>query len=429
MKAKILLGMCALIVLLSVLFVVIKFASDVPTFKDGPVPALGDKVGSIRPDSAEQLGQLFEESGVPSMAAGIVVGDELVWAKGYGEQPDLSTVYLTGSIDKTFITTALLQLWEQGLIDLDDDINTYLPYSVRHPDAPDLPITIRMLLTHTSGLPHDVPRTNSVHASDGAMVRWELFNQGDFDGLWDYLFPPSDEKLGKLFEIEAGEGPDFWLFLPGTGYQYSNTAFYVLLVPVIEAVSGQSYPAYLTEHVIEPLGMENTSFEASDYPQAQLAIPWEDFGTNGMSDLPLTSFSASGKMRTNVIDLANYLLAHMNQGALGDRRILEPETVALMHERHRRLSINDFPPKYTEGIGLSWFLHGGGYQGHSGFVAGLMAEILYNDRGTVPYGMVFMMTKSSAKTELDRDWWHQYYVPIQEILLEEGKAMALAQGN
>ena len=119
----------------------------------------------------------------------------------------------------------------------------------------------------------------------------------------------------------------------------------------------------------------------------------------------------------------------MNQGVLGDRRILEPESVALMHERHRHLSLNDFPPKYTNGVGLSWFLHGGGYQGHGGFVAGLMAEILYNDREEVPYGMVFMMTKSHAKTELDWDWWHNYYVPIQEILLEEGKAMALAEGN
>jgi CubicO group peptidase (beta-lactamase class C family) len=423
------LGIFALIVLLPTLFVVVKFASDVPTFKEGPAPRLGDEVGSIQPESAERLGRLFEESGVPSMAAGIVVGDKLVWAKGFGDQPDLSTVYMTGSIDKTFITTALLQLWEQGLLDLDDDINDYLPYSVRHPDAPDVPITIRMLLTHTSGLPHDVPGTSFVHSIDGPMVRWELVNQLNFDGLWDYLFPPSEEKLGKVFEIDAGEGPDFWLFRPGTGYQYSNTAFYMLLVPVIEAVSGQSYATYLQEHVITPLEMTNTSFEASDYPQAQLAIPYEDFGTDGRSDLPLTGMTASGKIRTNVIDLANYLLAHMNQGALGDRRILEPESVALMHERHRYLSINDFPPKYTDGIGLSWFLHGGGYQGHSGFVPGLMAEILYNDGEAVPYGMVFMMTKSHAKTEIDRDWWYDYYVPIQKILLEEGKAMALAAGE
>jgi hypothetical protein len=139
--------------------------------------------------------------------------------------------------------------------------------------------------------------------------------------------------------------------------------------------------------------------------------------------------TASGKMRTNVIDLANYLLAHMDQGALGDRRILEPESVAFMHEKQRYLSINDFPPKYLNGSGLSWFHWDGGYQGHNGFMPGYMAEILYNDREEVPYGMLIMMTKSHAKTELDWDWWYNYYVPIQTILFEEGKAMALAAGE
>ena len=85
MKAKIVktsLGIIALIVLISILFVIVTLASDVPTYKEGPAPRLGTEVGSIRPETAERLQRLFEESGVPSMAAGIVVGDELVWAKG-----------------------------------------------------------------------------------------------------------------------------------------------------------------------------------------------------------------------------------------------------------------------------------------------------------------------------------------------------------
>ena len=426
---KTLLATLALIVLVAILLIAAKFAGDVPTFKEGPAPALGDEIGSIRPESAEKLQQLFEESGVPSLAAGIVVGDELVWAKGYGEQPDLSTVYMIGSIDKTFITTAILQLMEQGLIDLDDDINDYLPYEVRHPDYPDLPISIRMLLTHSSGLPHDVPGTYAVSDADGPMVSWELVNQSNVDGLWDYLFPPSRERMGKVFSVEATGGPDFWLFKPGTGHQYSNTAFLLMLTGIVEEVSGQSYPAYVQEHVFEPLGMENTSFEASDYSQAQLAVPWEDFSTNGMSELPLTGMTASGKMRTNVPDLARYLLAHMNRGMLGDQRLLEPESVVLMHEKQRYLNINDFPPKHLNGAGLSWFHWAGGYQGHNGFMPGYMAEILYNEGDGVPYGMVIMMTKSHSKTEIDRGWWNDYYVPFVDTLLEEGKVIALAEGS
>jgi hypothetical protein len=175
--------------------------------------------------------------------------------------------------------------------------------------------------------------------------------------------------------------------------------------------------------------MENTSFEASDFTKEQLAVPWEDFSANGMSELPLTSFSASGHIRTNVLDLSNFLLAHMNQGALGDQRILEPETMSLMHKQHRYLSGHDFPPNNLKGVGLSWFLYEDGYQGHSGFVAGLMADILYTDREALPYGMAIMMTKSHSKTEVDWDWWHTYYVPFQEILFEEGKDLALAEGK
>ena len=125
-------------------------------YNDIPVPKLGSEIGSITPSINEQIQVLHEKSGIPSLAVSIVVGDELIWAKGYGNQSDLSTAYVTGSIDKTFITTAIMQLNEKNLIDLEDDVNGYLPFSVRHPDYPDIPITIRMLLTHKSGLPHDI---------------------------------------------------------------------------------------------------------------------------------------------------------------------------------------------------------------------------------------------------------------------------------
>ena len=62
-------------------------------------------------------------------------------------------------------------------------------------------------------------------------------------------------------------------------------------------------------------------------------------------------------------------------------------------------------------------------------MAGLMTEILYNDRQEVPYGMVIMMTKSHAKTEVDWAWWHEYYTPFQEILFSEGEALAKSEGE
>ena len=130
----------------------------------------------------------------------------------------------------------------------------------------------------------------------------------------------------------------------------------------------------------------------------------------------------------NVLDLAKYLLVHMNQGALGNERILEPESVALMHGRHRVLSLQD-NSHYINGLGLSWFLYSGGYQGHSGAMPGNQAEIIYCDQENLPYGVVMVMTYGCSKTVCDKDLYSDYYGPIQEILFEEGKALAQSEGE
>jgi hypothetical protein len=82
------------------------------------VPNIGNVHGAIDESIELQIDQVVEESGAPSMAVGIVVKEEIIWAKGYGLQPDLSTVYSVGSIEKSFLATAVLQLIEQELIHL-----------------------------------------------------------------------------------------------------------------------------------------------------------------------------------------------------------------------------------------------------------------------------------------------------------------------
>jgi CubicO group peptidase (beta-lactamase class C family) len=285
-----------------------------------------------------------------------------------------------------------------------------------------------MLLSHTSGLANEVPGKESYHDLDGPMVRWELTNQFNIPGLFVYLFPPSEERRERQFSIESGRTPDFWLFEPGTGYQYSNAGYYLLLGTIIEEVSGQSYTEYLQEHVFAPLEMTSTSYSASDYSQAQIAVPYEDFTESGRSDLPLTSFSASA-VRTNAIDLSHFLLAHMNQGALGDRRILEPETVALIHERHRSLNLDNMLSKDANGVALGWFTYNGGYQGHGGGVPGILTNMLYSDEEDVPYGMVIMLTYGFSKIEADVGWANNYLLPIMDMLLEEGRAIAQGEEN
>jgi CubicO group peptidase (beta-lactamase class C family) len=148
-------------------------------FELAPKPEINEdavvEIGSIDPQIDEQLQSLVEEGGIPSLAVSLVVNDELVWARGYGEQPDLSTVYMIGSIDKAFIGTAVMQLYEQGMIELEADVNDYLPFNVRHPDYPNKPVTIEMLLTHKSGLAHDFP-DGFYFENDQDMLEWASKN-------------------------------------------------------------------------------------------------------------------------------------------------------------------------------------------------------------------------------------------------------------
>ena len=100
----------------------------------------------------EKIQIQMDDGGIPSLQAGIVVNDSLVWAKGYGDQPELNIVYMIASISKTFTATAYLQLYEQELIDLDEDVSSYLPFVVRNPNDPDTVITARLLLSHKAGM-------------------------------------------------------------------------------------------------------------------------------------------------------------------------------------------------------------------------------------------------------------------------------------
>ena len=102
----------------------------------------------------DEISELVESGDIPSLHVCVVSGDEL-WVKGFGEQTTEDTVFLVGSIQKVFVAVSILQLYEEGLVGLDDDVNTHMPFSIRHPEYPDTPITIRICLLYTSPSPRD----------------------------------------------------------------------------------------------------------------------------------------------------------------------------------------------------------------------------------------------------------------------------------
>ncbi len=174
---------------------------------------------------------------LPGLAIGVIHDQELVWARGYGVS-DLDTrapvtpetVFRIGSITKLFTATAVMQLRDAGKLRLDDPVSEHLPwFAVESSFTAEPEITVRHLLTHTSGLPREA-----------AFPYWTTH---DF---------PSREQIR-----EALPGQDA-VFAPASRYKYSNLGM-ALLGEIVTAVSGEPWADYLEKHVFGPLGMRDSS--------------------------------------------------------------------------------------------------------------------------------------------------------------------------
>jgi len=191
----------------------------------------------------DEISGHVESGDIPSLHVCVVSGDEK-WVKGFGEQTDEDTVFLVGSIQKVFVAVSILQLYDEGLVGLDDDVNTYMPFNIRHPGYPNTPITIRMLLSHRSGLDATLP---SEFAYD-----WV----GDNPTEWTRSFPEDLVNLTLIewLELNLDEdgslySPSHWVREPGTGYSYSNNGYKILMC-ILETVTGQSIQDYMDENMI-----------------------------------------------------------------------------------------------------------------------------------------------------------------------------------
>ncbi len=295
----------------------------------------------------------LSEKHLPGMALGLVFQGELLWGKGYGfadlgtRKPiTLDTRFRIASISKTFTATAILQLRDAGQLRLDDPVSQYLDwFDLRYRDAP--AITIRNLLTHSSGLPRD-----SVNA------------------MWtDCEAPNWDDFIAQTRARQPTRAPY-------ENYAYSNLG-YSLLGGVIAAVSGQPWADYLRAHVLEPLGMSET-YPVPSAADAQLATGYTREKRDGKRDAfpfwKMNAFEASANFASSVKDLVKYAAFHLScmdsMGSMGltEAAVLSPYTLRDMHRAH--WLDESWRRAYGLGMGLyrikDWVIsgHGGGYPGY-----------------------------------------------------------------
>ncbi len=199
----------------------------------------------------------MEAQKIPAVAACVVKGDKIVWEGTFGHANVNQSTPVTNqslftlmSISKLFLATTVMQLWERGMIDLEADINQYLPFEVRNPNFPDQRITPYMLLTHTSGLAWPV----------------EEDRIPDFHHFYTLEEPPSIKDWLPDYILLGGSQyrASVWKeFPPGEKWLYSNIGT-SLLALIVEEISGKDYRDFCRENILDPLEMHNSAFRLSN---------------------------------------------------------------------------------------------------------------------------------------------------------------------
>jgi CubicO group peptidase (beta-lactamase class C family) len=287
--------------------------SEVATIKPA---AKAHPVGDANDLEAFFDGAIFvqlESKHIAGAVVVVVVGDKLVFAKGYGYSDvktgkpvdPQTTMFRVGSVTKLFTWTAAMQLAEEGKLDLDADVNTYLkPSGVQIPEAFGKPITFKNLMTHTPGFEDRVIGLFGHHASDVKPLADVLKN-----------------------DIPARVRP------PGVLGAYSNHGS-ALAGLAVATVAGKPWEDVIEQRILNPLGMKNTLVRQPDKLPDTMSkgYKWKDgqFQEEGFEYVPL---APAGAMSASAADMAQFLIAHLNDGKCQNGQILKPETARRMRER------------------------------------------------------------------------------------------------
>lgn len=308
----------------------------------------------------------------PGMSTLIVKGGEIVWLESYG-WADIqnsipvadSTVFMLASVSKVFTGTALMHLHESGQLDLDADINDYLPFDIHVPNFESESITARMLMTHTASI------------ADNDLVMDTYYSNGDPTIPLADLIQRYFSSSGSDYDPSA----NFLNSAPGTVHNYSNMGT-ALAGYVVEAASGMDFSAYCNQHIFNALCMNNSSWYFSDFDSANVARPYQWTGSQyqayahyGFADYP------DGQLRSNVLDLANFLITYLQEGSFHGYELLSSAAVSEM--------LSPQVPTIEALQGLNWyleeiFLSSGGTTslwGHNGGDKGVSTDI-YIDPAT-----------------------------------------------
>lgn len=333
----------------------------------------------------------------------VVKDGQVLLAKGYGyadfaaKKPVVAdmTLFRPGSIAKVFTATAVMQLVEQGKLDLDRDVNEYLDFAI--PKTYAEPVTLRRILTHTAGFEDTVKNLFVPSAREMRPLR-------------DYLVAAMSQRI----------------FPPGTVPSYSNYAL-SLAGYIVERISGEPFEKYIAAHIFDPLHMTRSSF-VQPLPPTLESLMSKGYlaAAQGARNFEFVQPSPAGALSATATDMTRFMLAFLGDGTLDGATILKPESVRAMAAREFELH----PALHAMGLILmDYSMNGQRIVGHGGdsiyFHSDMMLMldarvglfISYNSQGSRPGG---------GRTEVIRAFLNRYFpdpaVPPATIDLKTAQA-------
>ncbi len=281
--------------------------------------AAAQEQGGVAPQlSKEDLETFFdgfmpiqlEEKDVAGAVISVVKDGRVLFEKGYGyadmkaRKPVTvdTTLFRPGSISKTFMWTAIMQLYEQGKIDLNADVNQYIDFHI--PARFGKPITVKDLMTHTPGFQEQIKDLFVENATDLRPLNVYLENH-----VPRQIFPPGTTPAYSNYGAAVG------------GY-------------IVQRVSGMPFNEYIEKNIFQPLGMNHTTFRQPLPPNLQpLMSNGYDKASGEPKRFEFVQAWPAGSVSTTADDMTHWMLAHLGNGEYNGVRILKPETAELMHSR------------------------------------------------------------------------------------------------
>jgi CubicO group peptidase (beta-lactamase class C family) len=347
----------------------------------------------------QRLTQLMETYPVMGLSVAVVKDGEPVYSQAFGwkeegvELLQTTDIFRIASISKSFSATSIMQLVEKKKLSLDDEVSDLVGFEVRNPKFPDTPITLKMLLSHTS----------SINDSEGYFTL-------------DVLNPAKNPGSEKAYNDYA----------PGKGYQYCNLNFNTVGA-IIERVSGERFDRYVKKHILDPLGLYGgynvNELDALRFagiyaylpdsskflPSPAAYAPRKEEIANYVLGYSAPIFSPTGGMKISAEDLAKYMVMHMNYGKGDKARIISKKSAQLMQT----------PLSAEENYGLAlWktrtLIPGIELTGHTGSAYGLFSAMFFDPKEK--FGFVVISNGCDPAYE---DGFNRVIRQSVEILYEE----------